>query len=145
MQIRACSGCKKVKPFSAFDKDKTRKGGVGYLCKTCRKEYQQSEAGKRGVKKYQQSKKGKLVKERSRLKFLYGITLAEYDQMIETQNGVCAICGDINPGGRRLCVDHNHKTGEVRGLLCIKCNGWLGKFENMIYCQAAKNYLNKSK
>ncbi len=61
----------------------------------------------------------------------YGITLADYDRMFEEQNGRCWMCqrpGNKFGRGRmgRLHVDHNHKTGKVRGLLCYCCNGILG-------------------
>lgn len=70
---------------------------------------------------------------------VFGITLAEYDRLLDAQNGVCVICG--NPPalalglrsrrqGRavrpRLVVDHDHETGEVRGLLCTPCNRGIG-------------------
>ncbi len=67
-----------------------------------------------------------------RLKSKYGLTLEEYDQMLIAQNGVCAICRgpevaeDKNGFVKRLSVDHNHKTGKVRGLLCWKCNTMIG-------------------
>lgn len=54
----------------------------------------------------------------------YGITEAEYLRMLAGQGGVCAICE--RPSAIRLCVDHNHETGEVRGLLCRGCNLSLG-------------------
>jgi hypothetical protein len=60
-----------------------------------------------------------------RLGKLYGISLDEYDRMLEKQNGVCAVCSKP-PNGRRLHVDHDHKTGEIRGLLCSGCNVALG-------------------
>ena len=72
---------------------------------------------------------------RSTYKKLYGISLEDYDQMYEAQEGVCGICGNINSSGKRLCVDHNHDTGEVRGLLCTKCNynlGWLEMLQDNI-------------
>lgn len=53
----------------------------------------------------------------------YGITAREYDQLLEQQNGVCAICQNYHD---ILCVDHDHETGEVRGLLCRMCNSGLG-------------------
>lgn len=62
----------------------------------------------------------------------YGISLEEYDEMWDTQEGICASCGELetakNPIGaiRRLSVDHDHKTGKVRGLLCSRCNQALG-------------------
>lgn len=55
----------------------------------------------------------------------YGITIAEYDNLFTLQNGVCAVCGKDN-GKRRLCIDHDHKTGKIRGLLCHACNTTLG-------------------
>lgn len=70
------------------------------------------------------------------LKRKYGITLADYDEMLKAQDGVCAICEknetsyDTRTGGiRRLSVDHCHKTGKVRSLLCFRCNSVIGKIE----------------
>lgn len=51
----------------------------------------------------------------------YGITAAEYQALLETQDGRCAICRRL-PRRRRLAVDHDHNTGTVRGLLCFTCN-----------------------
>ena len=61
----------------------------------------------------------------------YGLSLAEYAVLLKTQDGKCAICG-VTPGERdkRLCVDHDHKTGEIRGLLCNGCNWSLGGFRD---------------
>ena len=56
-----------------------------------------------------------------RLQRLYGITAAQYDALLAYQGGVCAVC-DKPPGKTRLNVDHDHKTGLVRGLLCWQCN-----------------------
>lgn len=51
----------------------------------------------------------------------YGLKKGEYDKLLEAQGGVCAICKE--PRNYRLAVDHDHKTGLVRGLLCKMCNG----------------------
>jgi hypothetical protein len=56
----------------------------------------------------------------------YRMTVMEYDEMLEKQDGVCAICGGKNSGGLRLCVDHDHDTDHIRGLLCMSCNTALG-------------------
>lgn len=49
-----------------------------------------------------------------------------YNSMLESQGGVCAICGCANENGRRLYIDHDHANGTVRGLLCLRCNSALG-------------------
>jgi hypothetical protein len=58
------------------------------------------------------------------LKSCYGMSRADYDALLESQGGVCAICA--KPSKKTLCVDHCHSTGTIRGLLCRKCNLGLG-------------------
>jgi hypothetical protein len=61
----------------------------------------------------------------------YGINNAEYEEMLANQFGLCKICGKNS----KLLVDHSHKTGQIRGLLCIRCNsslGWFEQYESMI-------------
>jgi hypothetical protein len=62
------------------------------------------------------------------LKRYYGLTPECYEIMLAEQGGVCKLCGNP-PGKRRLDVDHDHATGQVRGLLCNKCNRRLGLYE----------------
>lgn len=63
----------------------------------------------------------------------YGITESEYTSMLEIQNGCCKICDKhFSKLGRTLCVDHCHRTGKIRGLLCDKCNRALGAFEDSV-------------
>ncbi len=81
-----------------------------------------------------------------RLKSEYGITLDEYMNMYESQGGKCAICGDTHPskGRHGLVVDHCHKKGHVRKLLCSKCNTGLGQFrDNAELLARAIEYINK--
>jgi hypothetical protein len=60
-----------------------------------------------------------------RLKRNYGISSRDYDNLSNSQNGACAICGGDN-GGKFFHVDHDHVTGAVRGLLCNNCNAGIG-------------------
>jgi hypothetical protein len=89
----------------------------------------------------------KRMAQNANLKALYGITIEEYEQMLERQGGKCAICG--RPGGygkrsERLCVDHCHETGELRSLLCKPCNTGLGCFsDNTGTLEAAVEYLKR--
>ena len=55
------------------------------------------------------------------LKRRYGITQEQYDALLRSQGGKCGICKCL-PGRKRLCVDHDHATGRIRGLLCVRCN-----------------------
>lgn len=59
----------------------------------------------------------------------YGITTAEYEAMVLVSCGTCYLCGELEPGKRRLSVDHDHITGRVRGLLCNDCNRFVGGIE----------------
>lgn len=65
-------------------------------------------------------------------KTVYGITPDEYFQMLSAQGGGCAICGRAPQPGKVLCVDHNHQTNKVRGLLCHGCNHALGCFGDTV-------------
>jgi hypothetical protein len=57
----------------------------------------------------------------------YNITIEEYNKIFEKQNGCCAICSrHQSEFKQRLCIDHDHKTGKIRGLLCHNCNRFLG-------------------
>lgn len=52
----------------------------------------------------------------------WGLTIEQVDQMIAAQGGVCRICRKPDPREIRLCIDHDHGTGQIRGLLCTHCN-----------------------
>lgn len=74
----------------------------------------------------------------------YGITVEQFNAMLVIQKGRCAICGKFN-GSKRLCVDHNHETGKVRGLLCDPCNKVLGfAHDDCSVLTNARKYLIRS-
>jgi hypothetical protein len=70
----------------------------------------------------------KSLRERQ-LRYLYNIDGNTYEKLLQQQQGVCIICRRPNADGRNLSVDHDHKTGKIRGLLCTKCNLGIGHFE----------------
>jgi hypothetical protein len=75
----------------------------------------------------------KISHRNSKMKKQYGITLDEYNEMWASQKGCCAICGthqNEKNDGKSLAVDHNHETGEVRGLLCVNCNTAIGQLKD---------------
>jgi hypothetical protein len=78
------------------------------------------------------------------LQWKYGITLEQYKEMLVAQDNKCAICKQECITGRELAVDHDHKTGEIRALLCIRCNSVLGQInDNISLLHEISNYLIK--
>jgi len=80
------------------------------------------------------------------LKSNYDLSYKDWLAMWNIQNGKCAICGELFENSSDACVDHDHETGKVRGLLCMKCNLGLGLFRNSL--DIVKNvidYLNNKK
>ena len=84
----------------------------------------------------------KLSQRKSSLKSQYGLTLEQFDLLSKSQNYECRICNRKI----KLCVDHDHKTGKVRGLLCSRCNRCIGQFEeNVIFLKNAIKYIKETK
>ena len=69
-----------------------------------------------------------------------GVSEETYTALLEKQEGGCAICGNP-PKTRRLHVDHNHRTGKVRGLLCFRCNRGLPTYATSDWLEAAREYV----
>jgi endogenous inhibitor of DNA gyrase (YacG/DUF329 family) len=87
------------------------------------------------------SGKGAISARNSALMIAYGLTVEQIDEMAK---GGCQICGTKEWGGRwgRPCVDHNHDTGKVRGILCDACNNGIGKLQDdPVLLEAAVRYL----
>jgi cell fate (sporulation/competence/biofilm development) regulator YlbF (YheA/YmcA/DUF963 family) len=162
---KLCSRCDILHPITLFRKNKCNKDGYSRYCKNCDNEYnklfnsidgyQQNQHEKREIngksKAYRQTEKYKINQRRYTLKRCFGITVYEYEEMYKSQNGKCNICGkeetsyDKKQGVlRRLSVDHDHKTGKVRGLLCSNCNLAIGKMnEDISILKSAIEYLEK--
>lgn len=106
------------------------------------KQYYYTEQRQTYLKKWNKENKDKikLLVRKSQLKNSYNITVEDYDNMFINQNECCAICKQHQSKFKiRLAVDHCHKTGKIRGLLCGKCNTHLGYYENQK--ENIKNYL----
>lgn len=91
-----------------------------------RKMYKKTELGRANNNKYRR-KRYKEVDFKSRIKRTYGITFEQYQELVSKQKGICVICGRDK---QRLHIDHCHKKGNVRGLLCTACNMGLGLFKD---------------
>ncbi len=134
-KTKRCAQCEKTKPASAFWKCKRWKDGLQYACKTCLRP--QVKATPRDARN-------------SRLRRQYGITIEDYEEMLASQEGKCAICGTTTPWPKgkyqNFCIDHDHESGKIRGLLCGSCNPGLGSFkDNPELLRKAARYLDLSK
>lgn len=124
---RECTKCGTVKPLDQFVKTKNCRNGRAGTCRDCRgiyiKSYAQTETGRASCKRH--LRKGQLKRK-------YGLTPECFDAMLLKQGGNCRICGSSKPGRGHAAffVDHDHKTGRVRGLLCHLCNNGLGNFRD---------------
>lgn len=136
---KLCKDCGKIKPTKEFYPSKNTKNGYRAYCKICTK-------GRNINYRKNNVEHNKNVKRDRHLRIKYNISLKEYNQMYKAQNYKCAICNKPQPSKRRLAVDHDHDTGEVRGLLCVWCNRSLGQFgDNMEGINKVLKYLEKSK
>lgn len=135
--MKRCGNCKRQKDNNEFYKNKRNKDGLDWLCKQCShtisRRWQKANVKKRRLML--------LVRQHS-------MTEEQYNNLLKSQNNVCAICG--KPERRKrdgrvvfLSVDHNHKTGKNRGLLCTSCNSRLAILENQRFCEQASAYLLK--
>lgn len=150
--MKRCTKCGVEKPFSEYYNDRAKKDGLHSQCKSCHsvraKAYQNSEARPRILesarrRRQAEPEKYKRIARNSVLKKKYGITVDEYEELLKVQGSMCAICGSTDSRGwGRLHVDHCHKTGKVRGILCQGCNTSLGKFgDNPMLLRKAADYL----
>lgn len=135
---KRCSKCGDIKSTSCFSfrlHSVTQRRYFNSVCKPCHAAYMKEHV-KKNPEHY------KLVSRRARTKLRYGLTLEQYEEMFSRQNGVCAICGKPPSPKRRLHVDHNHRTGQVRGLLCRQCNVWLHVAEDIELLTKLNTYLS---
>lgn len=119
MSTRVCTQCGNEKQLDEFYRKGGSKVGFRSKCIQCVQQY------------YHDNRQR--IRQRD-LQRMYGISLTEYDQLLDGQGGVCAICGKTpTENGMRLSVDHDHTTGKVRGLLCDTCNFAIGAFNDDVH------------
>ena len=145
---KKCSKCRSTKSDRQFYRDKHAKDQLTHMCKVCfSRIYKKKYPAKRDKQIKQAMSWAKAHPERYRdiqLRFHFGITLVQYQEMLEEQGGGCAICGKKKEL-KALSVDHDPKTGEIRGILCGGHNRALGLFgDDPALLRAAAAYLEAS-
>ncbi len=142
LETRICRVCREEKnlvdEFYLSRKNPGLASSYSYECKVCT------------IKRTSNYNKNNSNSVRSQyLKRNYGLTFEEFDVMLSNQDNACAICGTNKPSKnrgrtRRFHVDHDHKTGKVRGLLCKSCNLALGEIgDNIHTLKSMIEYLEK--
>jgi hypothetical protein len=145
--VKTCKICLEAKPLDGFYRATGARDGHRSDCKVCnlaarrakyiedpRKHIERVQRWQRAnperyrakLQDFAASGKKKVSDRKSHLKRKYGLTLETYEDLLASQRGGCAICG--NPDADN--VDHDHETGRVRGILCWDCNIAIGKFED---------------
>jgi hypothetical protein len=123
MPTKVCNKCGRELPLDSFWRSAATPDGHIYHCKEC------------GSLLNKATKRHPTSRWKSHIRKKFNLSEEDYIQMLEKQNEVCAICGQPESGTfkgsiRRLAVDHNHSTGEIRGLLCRRCNLGVGYFND---------------
>jgi hypothetical protein len=162
--MKKCKKCELLKNFDEFYKRSDSKDGYYHECIECIKirtdlKYAQNPSKKLQKNKEWAKQNPQIIQEiakkyrdshseliqRAKILARYGITKEEYDQRLENQEGKCKICKETCSTGHNLSVDHVHKTGKIRGLLCKACNLGLGKFrDNIEFLKEAIKYLEEN-
>lgn len=147
--MKTCTKCGRQKEFCDFSKDKSTADGLRTRCRECmavmwKRAYDADpERWRKRSRDWNQAnpEKHRRVQKNGDLKTRYGISLQQFEEMKAAQLGCCAICEQVmNPP----CVDHDHKTGKVRALLCSGCNTALGGLrDSPQLCFNAAEYLFK--
>lgn len=144
--MKTCTKCRCSYPATSeyFCRDKYMTLGLKSWCKKCQSAYSKSRRTPELNKLRRERMKGKHEYDfKCYLRYKYSISLEAYTAMLNAQGGVCAIC-EQPPRNRRLCLDHCHKTGANRALLCNMCNSALERIETMPgWSEKAISYLVK--
>lgn len=137
---KKCSSCMETMPAEAFALDKTTSTGLNSRCRPCHSAYYKNYYGKTKEKHRNKARA-------NHLKRVYKIDATTFEAILQVQGGGCAICGETkcSTNKRHLCVDHNHKTGAIRGILCDTCNVGIGNLKDDVkLLRNAIAYLQRS-
>ncbi len=138
LKHKLCKRCGLIKSALDFHKKRELKSGLSSWCKVCRSEDGKKHREKPGVKQAHRDRMREYTKQHydriRRSKWLsqgINFTFGEFNHLFELQEGCCAICGKHQSEFKKsLGVDHNHETGQIRNLVCMKCNTFIGYVEN---------------
>jgi hypothetical protein len=141
--MKRCSRCGQERPLEEFTRNKSRPDGLSVQCKECRHIYYRANQTRiRQVRLTWQRNNRDVIRDHREKKRL--LTPEQFSAALEKQGGVCAICRRPPAQDRLLCIDHNHQTGQVRGLLCGSCNRAIGLLgDNLGRVLAAAEYLKQ--
>jgi hypothetical protein len=119
-KIKYCKKCKQLKPFSLWLKSGSTTDGFGQHCLSCEK-------ARRDERMSDPNRRERLLAgmKYSTLRKRYGLSKDEYEALL-LANPVCSICGSVFSVGLVPMIDHCHKSGTIRGVLCSSCNSLLG-------------------
>lgn len=148
---KKCNKCLSTKPIGEFYKDKAMSDGHASICKSCKSEsvykWREDNKEKYNAAAREWGQKNPEKRYYSEIKRRYGCTLEQYNALLVSQAGKCALCDTLhNPADKkgRLYVDHCHTGGQIRALLCGSCNSGLRYFkDNPELLQKAIAYLKK--
>ena len=148
---KICTDCKIEKESTEFTKHPCTKDRLQPLCRKCNSARATANIKNRKVSDpiFRQKHNAQSIECSRRYKF--GISQEQYDQMLKDQNGACKICGKpeiaVYKSGKvkQLAVDHDHTTGEIRGLLCGTCNTAIGSLNSVELLLKAVEYLSTHK
>ena len=122
MSTKECSKCGSALPVSSYYKNSASDDGLDYTCRDCRKAY---------ARKYYM--KNRKVRCQRKIIERHGVGLIYKNFLLASQDWKCSICGkELKPNSSDACLDHDHRTGEIRGVLCRQCNAYIGRFGDNI-------------
>ena len=147
---KQCRICEQHLPLDAFGSHRGHRDGLQNYCRPCRNRTARDMlTPEQKARKKANSKRFALVQDRKikRRGYRYNLSPEEFNELLQEQQGLCAICLKSETYEHRtLCVDHEHQSGIVRGLLCSRCNKALGGFfDSPELLRAAIKYVERAK